>query len=62
MQPIDTDAKKANILAALTKRPMNYAQLARVVGWYKMHALVADLKAERRIYTNQTEQRLEVWR
>lgn len=50
------------ILAALETRPMNYKQLGDAVGFLYLHRLVADLKAVKMVYYNQSDKVLELWR
>lgn len=50
------------ILSALKTRPMNYKQLGFAVGFLYLHRLVAELKAQRMIYHNDTDKVLELWK
>ena len=59
---IDTVVKKAAIVSTLEKKPLSRAELANVVGWYKLNFLVADLKVERKIYANRYAGTLEIWK
>jgi hypothetical protein len=58
---IDCEEKKRKILGAL-KKPKTYKELGQTVGFHFMHKLVADLKAEKKIYHNDTDKVLELWR
>lgn len=58
---VNEQTRKNAILKAL-ETPMDYKQLGAIVGTYRLNEFVADLKAERRIYYNDTDGVLELWR